>query len=214
MNCVACIADVPELWTEKQESCVIYPSIAAMKAVIVEHHYTHSVPSGKSRYYQHEAAIVVFSIPPNKNISSYLLGKDNVVWELSRLWAPDGHAPNLLTQAIAAAVTVFHADEPAVQALVSYADPSAGHEGFIYRAASWLPLGQCEETRAYRSADGQIISRRKFHSGDRSLRKAEIEALGYVQIKAPGKLRFVRGLTRKARRRLTAKQDTILNERN
>lgn len=70
---------------------------------ICQNHYTRSVPSGKSHYVQFEDAIVVWTIPANKNIAKFILGWPDNVWELSRLWAPDGHAPNLLTRAISAA---------------------------------------------------------------------------------------------------------------
>jgi hypothetical protein len=172
------------------------------QAQIIANHYTGSVPSGKSHYFVVGDAIVVFSIPANKNISRWLVREDNVVWELSRLWAPNGHEPNLLTQAVSAATKALRATEPHITALVSYADPNVGHEGGVYRAASWAYLGQCEETRAYRGAAGEIVSRRAFHSGSRSLRKAEIEALGYTQLKLPGKHRFARGLTAKTRKRI------------
>ena len=172
--------------------------LAAAKATICQHHYTKSVPSGKSYYVAFESAIVVWSIPANKNIAKYLLGWQGNVWELSRLWAPDGHRDNLLTQAIACAVNVIKRIERP-DALVSYADPNAGHTGGVYRAASWMFHGTSEEVRAYRSAAGDVVARRAFHSGKRSLRKAEIEALGYEELKLPGKIRFVRPLTRKAK---------------
>lgn len=164
---------------------------------IRENHYTHSVPSGKSYYVQCGEAIVVWSIPANRNIAKFVLGWKGNVWELSRLWAPDGHDANLLTQAISKAVGVIRSLERP-DALVSYADPNAGHKGGVYRAASWLYHGQSEEARAYRSADGQIVSRRAFHSGSKGMRKAEIEALGYRELKLPGKERFVRPLSRRA----------------
>ena len=168
------------------------------QAVLIARHYTGSVPSGKSVYIRYDDALVVFSIPANKNIAKYL-GFEQV-WELSRLWAPDDHAPNLLTRALSYAVTVFRREQPAVEALVSYAGPNVGHHGGIYKAASWVACGQSEESRLYKSADGSIVSRRAFHSGKKSLRKAEILALGYVQLKGQGKLRYVKPLTGKARR--------------
>lgn len=177
----------------------------ACEGLIKAHHYTHSVPSGKSLYVTYGEAIVVFSIPANYNISAWLLGRRNAVWELSRLWAPDGHEPNLLTRAISHGLSVLQAAQPECEAVVSYADPNVGHHGGVYRAASWTFLGQCEETRAYRSPDGGIVSRRAFHSGKKSLRKAEILALGYVQLKLPGKFRFAKGLTRKARKAISKK---------
>ncbi len=168
---------------------------------IRECHYTHSVPSGKSYYLRFEAAIVVWSIPANCKLAKFLLCGPGTVWELSRLWAPDGHDKNLLTRAISWAVgKIQQLERP--DALVSYADPNAGHLGGVYKAASWIFHGQSEESRGYRDAEGHIVARRAFHSGKRSLRKAEIEALGYIQVKSPGKFRFVKPLSRHAKRML------------
>lgn len=90
---------------------------------------------------------------------------------------------------------------PDLDALVSYADPNAGHLGGIYRAASWLYDGQSEESRVYiNNESGQTVSRRAFHSGSRGMRKAEIEALGYTQLKLPGKHRYVRLISRRAKK--------------
>jgi hypothetical protein len=164
---------------------------------IRERHYTKTVPSGKSYYVQFNDALVVWSIPANKNIAKFVLGWPGSVWELSRLWAPDGHARNLLTQAISAAVKIIKEMEQP-DALVSYADPNVGHTGGVYRAASWIFHGQSEEVRAYRWLDGSIASRRAFHSGNRAMKKAEIEALGYVELKLQGKLRFLRPVSKRA----------------
>lgn len=132
-------------------------------------------------------------VPANKNIAKFVLGVPGSVWELSRLWAPDQHAPNLLTQAISAAVKeIIRLERP--HALVSYADPNVGHRGGVYRAASWEYHGQSEEGRYYKHPDGRIASRRAFHSGSRHMVKAEILAQGWEEHKLPGKLRFVRRL--------------------
>lgn len=168
-------------------------------AVIRANHYTHSVPSGKSHYVRFRDAIIVWSIPANKNIARFVLGWPGNVWELSRLWAPDGHEKNLLTQAISAAVDVIRRLENP-DALVSYADPNAGHKGGIYRAASWIYHGKSEEVRTYRGPDGKTIARRAFHSGGKSMKKSEIEAKGFTELKLPGKERFVKPLSRKARK--------------
>jgi hypothetical protein len=100
--------------------------------------------------------------------------------------------------------------EPSILALISYADPNAGHQGGVYRAASWVYLGQSEDNRHYRSASGQIVPRRKFHSGKSFKRKVEIEALGYVEVILPGKHRFARGLTRKARQLIERKRISLI----
>ena len=157
-------------------------------------HYTHSVPAGKSYYLSCGFAIVVWSIPANKNIARFLVGRDAVVWELARLWAPDGHDRNLLTWAISSAVG-WIAMKERPDGLVSYADPNAGHLGGVYRAASWSYHGQCDKTRMYKRGKA-TLARRSFHSGSKGMTKAEIEALGYREICQPGKHRFVKPLAR------------------
>jgi len=174
------------------------------KETIIAHHYTHSWPSGKTIVFTFEDAIIVFSIPANCMIARWFGAEKNRVWELTRLWAPDGHRKNLLTQAISFGVSEFKKLQ-AADILISYADPNVGHSGGIYRAASWTPLGQSEESRAYRGPNGEILSRRKFHSGRKSMRKAEILSLGYSQLSLPGKLRFAKGITRIGKR-LVAKK--------
>lgn len=169
--------------------------------IIRANHYTRSVPSGKSHYIQFEDCFIVWAIPANKNLARFLLPDGGTVWELARLWAPDGHKPNLLTQAISVATkAIKQLENPDL--LVSYADPNAGHSGGVYKAASWIYHGQSEEVRVYRRSDGQTVARRAFHSGRQSLRKAEIEALGFVEEKLPGKHRFIKPLSRRARKQV------------
>ena len=169
-------------------------------ATIRAHHYTHSVPAGKTYYWQFDEALVAFSIPANQFIGKFLFGRQRNVWELSRLWAPDGHRRNLLTQAIAAVVRAFRVLEPDVWGAVSYADPNVGHAGTIYRAASWIPCGQVEDSRYYLAPDGTVVSGRRLQSGATGMTKAAILEAGYREVKRPGRLRFVLPFTSTARR--------------
>lgn len=185
------------------------PARKAAADLIIRCHYTHSVPSGKSRYFLFDEAIIVFSLPANNNVSRFLLGAaghPGNTWELSRLWAPDGHEPNLLTRAISQSAAAFHEAEPDALALISYADPNVGHAGGIYRAASWIYLGQVEDGRYYRSPDGQVVPRRKFHSGKGFTRKPGILDLGFTELTLPGRHRFAKGLTPGARRLIRKQQ--------
>ena len=122
--------------------------------VIKQFHYSHSVPSGKSHYIQFGPAYVVWSIPANNNLAKFILGEPGKLWELSRLWAPDGHGSNLLTQAISAAVgCIQQLERP--NALVSYADTmqtginGRPHHGGVYRAASWVYHGRTDDCRGW-----------------------------------------------------------------
>lgn len=178
------------------------PELSDCKRIIEMNHYTRSIPSGKSHWFLIRGVIVCFSIPANKNIGGFLLKRKCVCWELARLWAKDGHPRNAMTQAIRLASEAMKRIEPAVEVLVSFADPNVGHEGFVYRAASWIYAGRSEESRAYQK-DGRIYPRRSFHSGSgHGMTKAEIENRGFQQVKRLGKIRFAKGMTAAARREL------------
>ena len=174
------------------------------KNKIIENHYTRSWPSGKSYVYTYEDCIVVFSVPANCNIARWFGAQKNRVWELSRLWAPDGHRKNLLTEAISFAVCQFKKLGVA-DVLVSYADPGAGHSGGVYRAASWTYLKQSTENRGWVGTDGKVVPRRKFHSGRKALCKAEVQALGFAPAKLEGKHRYGFGLNRNGRKLVSAR---------
>jgi hypothetical protein len=177
-----------------------------LKDKIRVNHYLRSVPSRPVEVFEYESAILVFAIPANRHLSQWLLGKPNAVLELSRMWAPDGHAPNLLTRALAQAIRMLRQKHPQCEALISYADPNNGHHGGVYRAACWVPLGCADETRYYSAPDGTPVSRRRFHSGSKGRdSKAAIAAAGYIEERRPSKLRFAKGLTPTARQLIAKK---------
>lgn len=165
------------------------------EAVIRREHYAHSFPSGWVRCYRIDEVWVVFSIPANKNLEGFLFSAPVGLRELARLWAPDGHGPNSLTCAIAKALRCLRRDAPECEAVVSFADPNQGHLGGVYRAASWLYTGQSAESRYYLGLDGAPVSRRRFHSG------AHSKVPDLPVLRRPGKHRFVRLLTKRARQR-------------
>lgn len=142
-----------------------------------------------------DGAVVVYSIPANKNLSTFLFSGRVEVRELARLWAPDGHRPTLLTEAVSASLKALRAAS-GCESVVSFADPNHGHHGGIYQAASWIYTGQSSETRVYITPDGRTLSRRSFHSGSTSLLPT-IKPQRLV-----GKHRYVRCLTRTSRRLL------------
>jgi hypothetical protein len=165
------------------------------KAIVTEHHYLRSFPSGWNWSFHHDGAVVVYSIPANKNLATYLFKGQVVVRELARLWAPDGHRENLLSEALARSLRALRA-ETGCEAVVSFADPNQGHHGGIYQAASWIYTGQSEETRVYVTPEGLTLSRRSFHSGSRSLPP------NIKPVRLEGKHRYVRCLTKTSRRLL------------
>jgi len=132
---------------------------------------------------------------------------------LARLVAPDGHRPNLLTEAISASVRWLREREPTCEAIISYADSAAGHHGGVYRAASWVPLAASPGKQSFRCMHtGRAVGRRSFHSnGKAQLRECEIIALGYEKTNGV-KHRYARGLTHSARRAIAEKARELAAE--
>jgi hypothetical protein len=87
--------------------------------------------------------VVVFSLPPRETAKRY----GGETWELARLWIDDSVPQNGETYLIGRAVRYIKRNHPTVKVLVSYADPSAGHVGTIYKAANWKADGRTDAER-------------------------------------------------------------------
>lgn len=111
---------------------------------------------------------IVFALPPRETSVRY----GGETWELARLWISDDVPANAETWLIAKAVKFIKKFYPAVAVLVSYADPSAGHAGTIYKAANWKQDGRTDDERKTPRFDygdartGQKYSRRNHVPAD------------------------------------------------
>lgn len=112
--------------------------------------------------------VIVFALPPRESDKRY----GGKTWELARLWVADFVPSNAETFLIGRAVKYVKKNHKDVRVLVSYADPSAGHEGVIYRAANWQPDGRTDQERKTPRFDygdartGKRYSRRKHVPSD------------------------------------------------
>ncbi len=89
------------------------------------------------------AGAVVYALPPTECFTRY----GGMTWELARLYLLDQIPKNAETWLIGKSVRYIRRNRREVKALVSYADPSAGHCGTIYKAANWTPDGMTGEGR-------------------------------------------------------------------
>lgn len=87
--------------------------------------------------------VIVFALPPRETDIRY----NCKTWELARLWLLDAVPKNAETYFIGQAVKYIRANHQEVGMLVSYADPSVGHQGTIYKAANWKADGRTDEGR-------------------------------------------------------------------
>lgn len=88
--------------------------------------------------------VVVFALPPRETAVRYGV---RLAWELARLFIEDCTPKNTETWFMARCIAWVKRMRPDVELLVSYADPSAGHAGTIYRAGNWISDGRTDQDR-------------------------------------------------------------------
>ena len=86
---------------------------------------------------------IVFAEAPRETSKRY----GGFTWELARLWVDDAEPRNTESWFIARAVRLVRRNCPKVKFLVSYADPSVGHQGIVYRASNWRYDGHSDADR-------------------------------------------------------------------
>ena len=87
---------------------------------------------------------IVFALPPRETMKRYGVP---LVWELARLFIEDYTPKNSETWFVSRAIRWVQKSRPDVKLLVSYADPSAGHQGIIYQAGNWMKDGRTDQER-------------------------------------------------------------------
>lgn len=127
--------------------------------------------------------VIVYALPPRETSKRY----GGETWELARLWLDDTVPKNAETWLIAKSIKYIKKHRPDVKVLVSYADPSAGHAGVIYKAANWTADGRTDDDRKTPRFDyANAIS------GKRYSRRSHIpEGVTIARIPRVSKHRFV-----------------------
>lgn len=137
---------------------------------------------------------IVFAVPPRETIARY--GK--MTWELARLWVDDSEGRNTESWFISRAVKLVRRHCPEIECLVSYADPSVGHQGTIYRASNWTYDGHTDEERKTPRFD--YLCDGKHYS-----RKAHLPpGVPYERVPRTSKARFVMHLKPHGHRQIKA----------
>ena len=105
---------------------------------------------------------IVYSAPPHEAEIRY----GGRVWELARLYLLDEIPRNAESWLIGQSVRYIKRHHKDVKYLLSYADPSVGHTGTIYKAANWRSDGRTDSERKtprcdyYDSRTGKKYGRR------------------------------------------------------
>ena len=127
--------------------------------------------------------MIVYAMPPPETSIRY----GGPTWEMARLWVADEVPQNGESWLIAQSVKYIRCNHPTVVALVTYADPSVGHVGTIYRAANWRDDGHTDDGRTTPRFDLQDA-----HTGKRYSRRSHVpKGADTVRLPRVSKRRFV-----------------------
>lgn len=129
---------------------------------------------------------------PTNNSSILRIGmKKNQVLELTRFALSPLYRNKNLASHFLSKIKNF-IDKP-IKRIISFADPSAGHSGTIYKAANWVTDGETEVSYFYIKEDGWKLHKRTLYRQANSNHMTEQEfatAFGYKKIHVPPLLRF------------------------
>jgi len=128
------------------------------------------------------------------------------VGTLARLWLEDTVPKNAESRVLAISARLLR-QHGRVRALMSYADPAAGHIGTIYQAAGWRYLGQSQAGRYLDLGDGPRHPRSVF-SAYGTNRPSCLRKMGFParSVLVGGKHRYCLVLDESWAWRLTAEQ--------
>ncbi len=121
----------------------------------------------------------------------------SLAWELARLYLVDDTPPFAETWFMAQGVKWVRREHPEVDLLISYADPSAGHKGTIYKAGNWIPDGRTDDERKSPRCDYAHPTTGKKYS-----RRSHVpEGVEPIRVPRVSKFRFVYWLDGKHEKR-------------
>lgn len=116
------------------------------------------------------------------------------VWHMSRLALADAAPPNSESRLIGLSLRAVHAENPGVWAVITYADPSVGHIGYVYQATNAIYTGTGGHLNHWVDLDG---NRRAEHMDGKTITAES----GWTRHKGLPKHRYIYILGNKAERR-------------
>jgi len=131
-----------------RSECSIEPCSIKNIDMFIQAHYLHKRPAIlllclAMFHRRRPVGCIVYSAPPREADKRY----GGKTWELARLYILDEIPRNAETWLIGKSVKYIKRYHSEVKHLLSYADPSAGHAGTIYKAANWRMDGMTDDER-------------------------------------------------------------------
>jgi hypothetical protein len=128
----------------KDKYAILQVSHGWVKEMIVEKHYLHRMSQASyafglfDRSTKELEGVITYGKPASPSLCNSICGEDesSEVMELTRLWTKDETPRNTESWLIANSMKKVDGD-----IIVSYADDSEGHKGYVYQATNWLYTG-------------------------------------------------------------------------
>lgn len=151
--------------------------------MVAEYHYAHGGSNtavalhGLYRRSNYDLCGVAWWLPPTRDAAAKHWHKPEAVLTLSRLVIVPNMPTNAASFLMSASIKLL---DPRWELLLTYADPSQGHRGQIYRATGWQYDGPSKPERAY-FIGAKMVSRK---CGPKTRTHEEMTALG-AECKGP-----------------------------
>tara|TARA_Y100001938_G_scaffold4387_2_gene5520 strand:+ start:2840 stop:3496 length:657 start_codon:yes stop_codon:yes gene_type:complete len=128
---------------------------------LLNKHYAKRIPSVSYRFGCFEdgviKGVITFGSPPSKDLCVGICGekwKNNVI-ELNRLTLVNNHSKNLASYFVSNSMKLL----PKPTIVVSYADTSMNHTGYIYQATNFIYTGLSVKAKEWQVVNGNGHSR-------------------------------------------------------
>jgi hypothetical protein len=168
--------------TKDLEMVIMKPAEA--KDFMKKHHYTRTASKckyGFGFYYKGNlSTVIIYGQPSGKFLAQSLWenGNEKQCLELVRLFSFDWSIKNTESYCISQSIKYLKKNHPEIKMLVSYADASMGHIGYIYQASNWLYVGKSNGEREFYIDDKREHRRELYDKyGTSSIKKLK-ELLG------------------------------------
>lgn len=111
------------------------------------------------------AGVITYGLPPNRNALGFC-GEQFIEngLELNRLFVFDWAGRNSESWLIGQSFKLLEQNFPQYFLLVSYADPTHDHLGYIYQATNWIYTGTGAESKSDVIVNGELISEKHLYN--------------------------------------------------
>lgn len=165
------------------------------KSYIHKNHYSGGSHNGPSPCYglfdgDNLIGCLMFATPCSEAVRASVFGveyKDAVV-ELHRLHILDVTPRNTESWMISRCLRLLKQDRPQTRAVISFADPTQGHQGTIYKASNFIQCGTSSPATFY--LDSECRLRHPRQNGV-NISKDEAAKRGWTVSKRMGKIRYL-----------------------